>query len=208
MRQRRSLHASEDTPPRCLPSQTGGPRGAREVATAPGRDTGRRTAPSGSPLPRRKTTTLPTPVPHPPSRHLRPPHTAVASGRDGEAVGTPLFSSWTGHTRTGLCSTQERHSPTKRDCDSPPNSAASSNTQSSNRFSLGEAGQRSCGRVCVRAIVWHGGTDEWTHPLALSRAHHFCVTYRQRCVLEYILLSSVCVAYRKVLVAHTTSSGL
>lgn len=97
MRQPHSHRVSEDTPPQCLlPSRTGGPRGER--ATAHGRATGRRTAPSGSPLPRRRMITQTSPVPLRRSQHLQPLPTAAVSGRD-ELPPMPQFI-WTGHTET------------------------------------------------------------------------------------------------------------
>lgn len=80
-RRPRSLRVSEDTPPQCLlPSRTGGPRGAR--VTGHVRATGRRTAPSGSPLPRRRMTTQMPPVPLQHSQRPQPLLTAAVSGRD------------------------------------------------------------------------------------------------------------------------------
>lgn len=97
MRQPHSHRVSEDTPPQCLlPSRTGGPRGER--ATGHVRATGRRTAPSGSPLPRRRMITQTSPVLLRRSQHLQLLHTAAVSGRD-ELPPMPQFI-WTGHTET------------------------------------------------------------------------------------------------------------
>lgn len=154
-RQRRSLRASEDTPPQWLPprpSPTGGPRGARQAATGRGPATGRQpTAPSGSPLPRRKETrTTPTAAaaPRPLSRRPPPPRTAAASGRDGRHSSRRR----TGHTRALAKDSPVSNTVTLSNC------VLFDSTQSADRFPPSPHGGRICApRLRVRVCVPAGG---------------------------------------------------
>lgn len=153
-RRRRSLRASEDTPPQWLPlppSPTGGRRGARQAATGLGRATGRRpTAPSGSPLPRRKEETRRTPTaaaaPRPRSRRPPPRRTAAASGRDGRPA--------PGQVTRARALLPDAHPREEGLSGRPLSRTASSSTLSQQIGSLSPHGGRTCAprlrvRVCV-----------------------------------------------------------